>query len=535
MRKIFLSFFVVISIFSQAQDIDVLHYRFEFKLNDKNDTVQGFAEAKFVLHKKTDSAVFDLKGIQRNGKGMKLKGAHLAPEPPIWDSAITLRRGDKICFNTARFQRGDTVSAFFFYEGNPDDGLIVSKNKYGDRTFFADNWPNRAHHWIPCIDSPNDKASFEFIVTAPSHYSVVSNGIKLEEKGIGNGMKLTHWKESIPQPTKVMVIGVAKFATKIYENSPKDIPVSAWVYPQDSTKGFYDYALAPDILKFFADYIAPFPYKKLANVQSKTIFGGMENASAIFYAESSVTGDRSSEDLLAHEIAHQWFGDMASEKSFAHLWLSEGFATFLTNYYWEKKYGKEAAAKRWKENREEVIAFSKQSSSPVVDSTKNLMSLLNANSYQKGAWVLRMLRNEVGDSVFQKIIQTYYNQYKGSNADTRDFETIAENVSGKELTWFFDQWLYQPAMPFLNIKWKHIDSVVMITPYIIGGGFGFKLASDFLLVYKDGRQEKQRLEFWTGGQVSYPLPSKEKPVKILLDPDTNLLYSGTITENTKSR
>ena len=163
------------------------------------------------------------------------------------------------------------------------------------------------------------------------------------------------------------------------------------------------------------------------------------------------------------------------------------------------------------------------------------MSLLNANSYQKGAWVLRMLRYEVGDSTFQKIIQTYYNQYKGGNAETRDFEAVAEKVSGKELTWFFDQWLYQSEIPFLNIKWKHMDSVAMITPYVSGGGFGYKLASDFLFVYKDGRQEKQRLEFYNGGQVSYPLNSKEKPVKIMFDPDTILLYSGTITENTKSR
>jgi aminopeptidase N len=219
------------------------------------------------------------------------------------------------------------------------------------------------------------------------------------------------------------------------------------VYPQDSTKGFYDYALTPEIVKFFSNYIAPFPYKKLANVQSKTIFGGMENASAIFYAESSVTGNRSEEDLMAHEIAHQWFGDAASEKSFAHVWLSEGFATYFTNLYWEHKYGKEAMIKRLKKDREDVILFAKTSTRAVVDATKDLMSLLNAYSYQKGGWILHMLRSEVGDTTFQKIIQAYYNQYKGSNADTRDFEAVAEKISGKELTWFFDQWLYRPGIP----------------------------------------------------------------------------------------
>ena len=108
---------------------------------------------------------------------------------------------------------------------------------------------------------------------------------------------------------------MAKFAVKQYADSPSSVPVSGWVYPQDSTKGFYDFGIAPSILKFFSEYIAPFPFKKLGNVQSTTIFGGMENAGAIFYAENFIAGTRKFEDVIAHEIAHQWFGDMASEKS----------------------------------------------------------------------------------------------------------------------------------------------------------------------------------------------------------------------------
>jgi aminopeptidase N len=143
-----------------------------------------------------------------------------------------------------------------------------------------------------------------------------------EEKPLADNKKLTHWKEDVSLPTKVMVIGVAKFAVKQFEDSPADIPVSAWVYPQDSINGFRNYSVAPAIVEFFSNYIGPYPYNKLANVQSKTIFGGMENASAIFYNEASAEENISIEDLVAHEIAHQWFGDMATEKKFSHLWLS---------------------------------------------------------------------------------------------------------------------------------------------------------------------------------------------------------------------
>ena len=100
------------------------------------------------------------------------------------------------------------------YSGIPSDGLIISKNKYGDRTFFGDNWPNRAHYWLPTIDHPYDKATCDFIITAPSEYKVIANGSLIEESDIGNNFRLTHWKESVPIPTKVMVIGAAKFAVQ---------------------------------------------------------------------------------------------------------------------------------------------------------------------------------------------------------------------------------------------------------------------------------------------------------------------------------
>ncbi|RYZ51947.1 MAG: M1 family peptidase, partial [Chitinophagaceae bacterium] len=332
---------------------------------------------------------------------------------------------------------------------------------------------------------------------------------------------LTHWKEVIPQATKVMVIGVAQFAVKEYAQKPGGVPVSAWVYPKDSTKGFYDYGLTPNILQFFADNIGPFPYKKLANVQSTTIFGGMENASAIFYAESSVTGTRSEEDLLAHEIAHQWFGDAVSEKSFAHLWLSEGFASFFTHFYIEKKYGKEKAAERWQKAREEVVQFASSSSRPVVDSTKDLMSLLSPNSYSKGAWVLHMLRNEVGEKDFLTIVQTYYRQFREGNAETGDFKAIAEKISGKDLSLFFEQWLYRPGIPVLQMRTKVQADTFYLYIDQKGKPFQFTLEVDFVL--QDGEWIRKQFAVKEASHV-FTVPVKGSSVNFSLDPDTKLLY-----------
>jgi len=159
--------------------------------------------------------------------------------------------------------------------------LIIGKNKYSDRGFFGDNWPDRAHHWLPVIDHPFDKSSVDFSISAPLHYSVVANGIKIEESYINEKRKLTRWHEEVPIPVKVMVVGIARFATEVV-GKVDNIPVESWVYPQNKVEGFYDYAVALKVLDFFHTHIGPYSYKKLANVQSKTRWGGLENANTIF-------------------------------------------------------------------------------------------------------------------------------------------------------------------------------------------------------------------------------------------------------------
>ena len=187
-------------------------------------------------------------------------------------------------------------------------------------------------------------------------------------------------------------------------------------------------------------------------MQSKTIFGGLENAGCIFYSENSVTGKGRAEGLIAHETAHQWFGNSVTENDWHHIWLSEGFATYLTSVYLEKNYGRERLAEEMKSDRDQVIRFYVRSPRPVIDTTiTNLMRLLSVNSYQKGAWVLHMLRYELGDEVFWKGMSLFYEKFRNKNALTSDFEKVMEDVSGKELSSFFYQWLYVAGQPDLKI------------------------------------------------------------------------------------
>jgi len=540
MRKQLLSLsFLCVCFIANTQSIDVLHYRYEIELNDNTDMIIGKAEIALRFH---TAAILDLTSVRSNGKGMKIDSIRSKiMNKTFVEGRFETKNGPGFNYvsDIVNFFYGgndavnlnDTTTKIdvitIYYHGIPADGLIISKNKYGDRTFFADNWPDRAHHWIPCVDRPNDKATFEFIVTAPSHYGVISNGVKIEEKELSDGKKLTHWKEDIALPTKVMVIGVANFAVKTYSDSPTGIPVSAWVYKQDSIPGFRNYSVSPAILKFLIDYIGPYPYNKLANVQSKTIFGGMENASCIFYEELSASSDDNVESLIAHETAHQWFGDMASEKSFPHLWLSEGFATYLTHIYLESKYGTDSLNKRMQNDRQEIIDFAKQSNKTVVDSVSSLMNLLNTNSYQKGGWILHMLRRQLGDSVFHRIIRKYYAAYAGKNADTRDFEKICETESGKDLRQFFDQWLYSPGVPKLDVQWSYDEkskTVALTVKQVQRKLFQFPL--NIKLQSASGNSKEQLINIAQQNQ-QFSIPVKEKPVQLILDPDASLLFDGS--------
>ncbi len=509
---------------SAQRNIDVEHYRFEVLLNDQSDSIKGKATITLKFLKDTSAFYLDLTNVNGQGKGMTAYRVLEKNEP-----VSSIHGNDSLHIKLGNMARAGEKRTFeVLYAGIPSDGLIISKNKYGHRTFFADNWPNRGHNWLPCVDDPADKASVEFIVTAPQHYQVVANGIQVEETNLPGDKKITHWKEEVTVSTKVMVIGVADFAVNLSGVVNNCIPVYSWVYPEDRNNGFYDYAQAAEILPYFIKNVGPYAYKKLANVESKTIFGGLENANTIFYSESSINGKRKSEGLLAHEIAHQWFGNMATEKTFAHLWLSEGFATYMTILYMEDKYGADTAQKMLQEDRQQVIEFVKTSDRTVVDNNPNYMQLLNPNSYQKGGWILHMLRRQLGDSAFWKSIRKYYATYAGKTADTEDLRKVFEEISGKDFKNFFQQWLYTPGLPKLEIKWKYVakENKTYITVTQLQKNL-FQFPLELHIQATSGKPQWQTVQV-SKQTETFAIPVKEKTFEIYPDPKTLLLFEGKV-------
>jgi aminopeptidase N len=322
-----------------------------------------------------------------------------------------------------------------------------------------------------------------------------------------------------------MVIGIAAFAVE-HLGEVEGVPVQTWVYPEDRGPGFHDFAVALPMMEWFTDRIGEYPYAKLANVESTTRYGGMENASSIFYAEQGVTGRRRNEATVAHEIAHQWFGNSATEGDWHHIWLSEGFATYFTNLYWESAYGREAMEARLKAQRTSVLNYySARPDAPVVDvRITDPNELLSANSYQKGGWVLHLLRSEIGTEAFWQGIREYYSRFRDGNAVTEDLRDVMEEVSGVDLDWFFEQWIYRAGQPALTGDWSYDPDSGMLTVKLEqtqDDPFVFKLeirvrTADGESFVEEVRVDSKSTEFTV--ETSRPVGQVE------LDPNVNLLF-----------
>jgi aminopeptidase N len=433
--------------------VDIVSYSFRIRLPAAGDSIEGTAEIGVRRRRAgvLDTLTLDLVGMVPD-----------AVTDAVRDRPLSFTYDDRVLrvvLPAAARPGPQTVRVR--YHGRPSDGLAIGTNARRQRSIFADNWPDRARHFIPTVDHPAYKAPVTWEIDAPAALGVVANGRLTAVTDLPEARRRWRYRESRPIPTYTMVFGATAFTVSRHRPTILGTDTTAnevWAYPEDSA--FADavpFRRATEIVDAGSRIIGPFPYRKIAHVESSTRYGGMENSSAIFYDQGGWVSRRMGEGVVRHETAHQWFGDAVTERDWRHLWLSEGFASYFDLVIGAALDGDSVLQQGMRGSAAGYFA-SGDVGRPLVDSAaQDLMGLLNANSYNKGAWLLHMLRGEVGDSAFFRGVREYYRSYRDSAVLSEDFQRVVERGAGRDLGWFFRQWLYQPGYPQLRVDLR-VDS-----------------------------------------------------------------------------
>ena len=324
----------------------------------------------------------------------------------------------------------------------------------GQNVIYTLSEPTFSSSWYPCKDILTDKFLSNMNLTVPDGYIGASNGILSEVKKDVSGNNVYCWKSSYPIASYLVSLVVAKFDEweDVYYSldSTKRMPVDYFSFPKYTERAKYDWENTPEMIGFYSKMLGEYPFinEKYGMAMFGWFSGAMEHQTLTSMGYTMATGDRRKEEVVAHELAHQWFGDAVTPESWKDIWLNEGFATYLEVLWQEHKTGK--SLKDLMANQDygffDGTVYNPQG------------FLMNSTVYQKGAWCLHMLRGSVGDSVFFEILRKYYDRFKYKNAGTKDFQKVCEEVSGKDMNVFFDQWIYKGnSRPEYEVSYK-VDS-----------------------------------------------------------------------------
>ena len=379
--------------------------------------------------------------------------------------------GSVTVFFEKAYNYGDSITFTVKYYGkDPKQGLFFDDERTsGPQMVSTVSWPENARYWIPCYDYPHDKVTNELIVTVKSPLKVLSNGrlVSIKENESG-GMKTYYWSQEKPHSTYLFMLAIAPFT--VIEDSLGDLPVNAWVYEKDAENAKWIFEKTPYMIDFFNRiYDYPYPWAKYAQVTSPRMGGGAENTSATTLGEGAIYDRRAEQDfsyerIIAHEIAHQWWGDLITLRTWSHTWLNESFGTYSDHLYTRFDKGEDEGAVDLlgKKNSYLREAHTRYIRPIVFDRYERAQQNFDSHTYPKGAAVLHMLRFVLGDKPFFRILSHFLHKHEFQAVDTHDFMIAVKDVTGQNMDWFFEQFLFKPGHMKLNVSYTWDQSTGQI-------------------------------------------------------------------------
>jgi aminopeptidase N len=433
----------------------VVHYKIEVSFDEAKKMVLGKVTTTLTPYLPELSDVqFDAEQMQVQKVTMNGKDLKFDILPKMLDIHLDKSIG-----------MSDTITLTTEYTCTPKKGIyfVQPDSTYPDKPWqiWSQGEDMDNHFWFPCYDFPNDKATSEVIATVQSKYNVLSNGKLIDVKeNKKDGTKTFHWSESKPHASYLIMICVGDYA--IVQDHAGSLPVQYYVYKSDTADARACLSQTPAMIKFFGEKIGfPYPWEKYDQVVIRDfMYGGMENTTATTMADNSLVYDaRQRVDnlptgLIAHELAHQWWGDCLTCKDWRHIWLNESFATYFEALYHEHSLGRDEFDYEMFGNQNAGISTDTSiGRKPVV----SVGSYTN-NIYPRGASILHMLRFVTGEELFWKGINHYIVKNQFTPVETNDLKIAFQEATGQNLYWFFDEWLYKAGHPVFDVSYTWSDS-----------------------------------------------------------------------------
>ena len=445
--------------YTPSHDFDLLHQRIEVKNFDWDST---------SFDGRVTTTVASLRpGLQRvvldMERRMEVRSVTAAGKSLAYD-----RRGDSLVVRVARpVKLGDTVRFTVDYHAP-----IVQ----GRGLYFFQAEPGRPHRpqqvysgggtdgnprWLPTLAAPHDKATWELIATVPAALTVVSNGRLVSDKAVAGGLHTTHWSQGKPASTYLISLVAAPLVR--IQDRWRDIPLSYYVYPEDSALARPLFGMTPDVMETYTRLTGvPYPWNKYAQVTAADFIGGMENVGATTLVDW-LPDPRAYRDrpwyrvsLIPHELAHQWFGNLVTAENWANYWLHEGLAEFMPGQYWGVKQGRHAEEDFYLEEYRQYLDRDARRRTPLAAYNSSVV-------YPKGALVMEMLKQYLGPQRFWKAINRYLTRHAYGSATTDDLRQAVLDATGESLPWFWSQWMYQAGHPEFQVASAYDSSARALT------------------------------------------------------------------------